>query len=236
MNVSGASDKTNYYFSFGYTDQEGMLKKNTFKRLSGRLNLDHKVSDRISLGGSFTYSNSITAGIDYLNSLSKEFQNPMHGDGVNTQGSSANLNQRFKRENWQNLVTFDQRLGQGHNVNLFLGNEQQFTFSEGWGAQWRQVGDSYFDEFQGGYVLIVPSFTAFPNSNFLGESYLLSFFGRLNYDYKKKYFLSINGRRDGYSAFAPGKKYGNFGGVSAGWTVSEEGFFKSSGIANRYRF
>ncbi|MEI9910564.1 MAG: hypothetical protein WDO71_13365 [Bacteroidota bacterium] len=57
-------------------------------------------------------------------------------------------------------------------MNLLLGNEQQFTFNEGWGAQRRQVGDSYFDEYQGGYVLIVPSFTSFPNSNFLGESYL----------------------------------------------------------------
>jgi TonB-dependent starch-binding outer membrane protein SusC len=113
-----------------------------------------------------------------------------------------------------------------------LGNEQQFTFSEGWGAQRRQVGDSYFDEYQGGYVLIVPSFVSFPTSNFIGESYLVSFFGRLNYDYKKKYFLSINGRRDGYSAFAPGKKYGNFGGVSAGWALSQEEFFKGSSLAN----
>ncbi|MEI9910565.1 MAG: hypothetical protein WDO71_13370 [Bacteroidota bacterium] len=44
--------------------------------------------------------------------------------------------------------------------------------------------------------------------------------------------MSLNARRDGYSAFAPGKKYGNFGGVSAGWTISQENFFKNSGLAN----
>jgi TonB-linked SusC/RagA family outer membrane protein len=326
MNISGASDKTNYYFSFGYTDQEGMLKKNTFNRLSARLNLDHKVTDRITVGGNFTYSNSSTFapnsgslpgqafntsglgrlplvlapnvapfnpdgsyniniagntigqganltalnftnpvmildlnkfsaetdrvlanvyadirlfkglnyrtvfGIDYLNTLSKEFQNAIHGDGTATIGAAANLQQRFKRQNWQNLLTLDQKFGESHSVNLLVGNEQQFTFSEGWGAQRRQVGDSYFDEYQGGYVLIVPSFTSFPNSNFIGENYLVSFFSRLNYDYKKKYFVSLNARRDGYSAFAPGNKYGNFGGVSAGWAVSQENFFKSAGL------
>ncbi|MBC7946670.1 MAG: TonB-dependent receptor, partial [Chitinophagaceae bacterium] len=171
-------------------------------------------------------------GIDYLNSLSKEYQNAIHGDGTTTLGAAANLQQRFKRQNWQNLLTLDQKLGTSHSFNLLLGNEQQFTSSEGWGAQRRQVGDSYFDEYQGGYALIVPSFTPFPNSNFLGENYLVSFFGRLNYDYKKKYFVSLNARRDGYSAFAPGKKYGNFGGVSAGWAISQEDFFKNSGLAN----
>ena len=171
-------------------------------------------------------------GIDYLNTINKEFQNAIHGDGTNTLGSAANMQQRFKRQNWQNLLTFDRKLSESHSLNILLGNEQQFTFSEGWGAQRRQVGDSYFDEYQGGYVLIVPSFVSFPNSNFIGESYLVSFFGRVNYDYKKKYFLSLNARRDGYSAFAPGKKYGNFGGVSAGWALSQEEFFKNSSLSN----
>lgn len=328
LNLSGASDRTRYYFSFNYTDQEGMLKGNTFQRLAGRMSIDHKMSNAVSLGGSFSYSNSrtdapnsgslptqafntsglgrlplvlapnvapynadgsyniniagntigqgnnLTAlsftnpvmildlnkfsaetdrilsnvyldirflkylnfrtvfGIDYLNTLSKEFQNAIHGDGVATQGSAANLNQRFQRQNWQNLLTFDKKLGQDHSLNILLGNEQQFTKSEGWGAQRRQVNDSYFDEYQGGYVLIVPSFTPFPNSNFLGENYLVSFFGRVNYDYKKKYFLSLNARRDGYSAFATDKKYGNFGGVSAGWAISQEDFYKNSGMSN----
>ena len=80
LNISGANERTSYYFSFGYTDQEGMLKKNTFKRLGGRMNLDHKVSDRITVGGNFTYSNSINfsakfrlvirAGIQYFRTWS----------------------------------------------------------------------------------------------------------------------------------------------------------------------
>jgi len=80
------------------------------------------------------------------------------------------------------------------------------------------------DEYQGSFTGIVPA------GNSLSENYLLSYFGRVTYDFKKKYYFSVNARRDGYSAFA--EKWGNFGGASAGWIVSEEDFFKNSSISN----
>lgn len=54
----------------------------------------------------------------------------------------------------------------------------------------------------------------------------------MNYNYANKYFFTANFRRDGLSSLAPGKKWGNFGGASVGWTVSEEEFFKSSSLSN----
>jgi TonB-linked SusC/RagA family outer membrane protein len=108
-----------------------------------------------------------------------------------------------------------------HNLSALVGTEEQYTFQEGWGANRQGVTDPFYDEFQGGFNTIVPS------GNFLGENYLVSYFGRINYDYKKKYLLSVNGRRDGYSAFSPENKYGNFWGASAGWVVSQEKFFES---------
>lgn len=53
---------------------------------------------------------------------------------------------------------------------------------------------------------------------------LQSFFGRVNYDYKSKYLLELNGRYDGSSRFAKGRKYGFFPSFSAGWRISEESF------------
>ncbi|SDF16299.1 TonB-linked outer membrane protein, SusC/RagA family [Dyadobacter soli] len=50
--------------------------------------------------------------------------------------------------------------------------------------------------------------------------------GRINYDFKQKYLLELVGRYDGSFLYAPGKRYGFFPGVSAGWRISEEGFFK----------
>lgn len=54
---------------------------------------------------------------------------------------------------------------------------------------------------------------------------LRGIFYRVNYDYKGKYLLETNGRYDGTSRFPQGDRYGFFPSVSAGWRVSEEGFF-----------
>lgn len=57
---------------------------------------------------------------------------------------------------------------------------------------------------------------------------MASWYGRLNYNYRDKYFLSANIRRDGSSRFGNDKKYGYFPSVSAGWIISEEPFFPRS--------
>src|SRR5690606_15311861 len=48
-----------YYLSVGHTNQEGMIRENSFERTNGRLNLDHKANDWISLGANISYANSI---------------------------------------------------------------------------------------------------------------------------------------------------------------------------------
>jgi len=54
---------------------------------------------------------------------------------------------------------------------------------------------------------------------------LLSYLGRVNYNYSSKYFLSGSFRTDGSSRFGPDKKYGVFPSVSAGWNLSDESFY-----------
>ncbi|QNA44127.1 SusC/RagA family TonB-linked outer membrane protein [Lacibacter sediminis] len=320
ISVSGANDKTTYYFSAGYTKQEGMIIQNDFTRLNATMNLDHKVNNRITFGGKFQYANSkntgvnsgstpggafatsgiarlgfnlmpnvpvylnngaynintvsntigqganltalqftnpqvlldlntfesvsdrvisniyanvkiinglsfrTTFGIDNLNVVNKSFQNALHGDGVANGGSAFNNLQTFRRWNWTNVLNYMESFG-NHNITALVGNEQQSTKSDGWGANRQGVTDPFYNEFQGGFNTIVPF------GNFLSENYLVSFFGRVNYDYNKKYLLSVNGRRDGYSAFSPENKYGNFWGASAGWVLSEEEFFANSGLS-----
>jgi TonB-linked SusC/RagA family outer membrane protein len=319
VNVSGANDKTSYFFSAGYTNQEGMLVGNDFRRMTGRLNVDHKVSNWLQLGGSMNYTNSINSapntgslpgqafsiaglgrlpivlapnvapknadgtynintvantigqgnnrtalsfynpqyiidnnnftsendrilgnvfaqlnftkwlnfrtvyGIDNLNVTNKEFRAALHGDGVQFGGATQNSQQTYRRWNWQNLLTFDKTFDK-HSVNVLVGNEQQYSNSQGWGADRRGQTDPFYDEYQGGYSSIVPA------GNFYGENYLVSFLGRLNYNYGGKYYVSLNARRDGYSAFAPENKYGNFYGGSAGWVISEENFFRNGSL------
>jgi TonB-linked SusC/RagA family outer membrane protein len=58
------------------------------------------------------------------------------------------------------------------------------------------------------------------------ETGRLSYIGRLNYGYDSKYLLEASFRYDGSVNFAPSKRWGFFPSVSAGWRISEEGFFK----------
>ncbi len=55
---------------------------------------------------------------------------------------------------------------------------------------------------------------------------IASFFGRINYDYKNKYLLTLVGRTDGSSVFAPGNKYEFYPSVAGAWKISEEEFLQ----------
>ncbi len=53
----------------------------------------------------------------------------------------------------------------------------------------------------------------------------LAYMARANYAYKQRYHASASIRRDGYSGFADGNKYGDFFSLAGAWTVSNEAFF-----------
>jgi TonB-linked SusC/RagA family outer membrane protein len=57
-------------------------------------------------------------------------------------------------------------------------------------------------------------------------STLISFFGRINYDFNNRYILTASLRREGSSKFGRNNKWGNFPAVSAAWRLSEETFIK----------
>ena len=56
---------------------------------------------------------------------------------------------------------------------------------------------------------------------------LLSYLGRVNYNYKNRYLLSASFRTDGSSYFGPGNKWGTFPSVSLGWVMDKEKFMKN---------
>ena len=56
LTLSGGNDKTRFYVSGGYTDQEGILVGNNFQRVSGRINLDHDVSTKFKIGTNLNLS------------------------------------------------------------------------------------------------------------------------------------------------------------------------------------
>jgi TonB-linked SusC/RagA family outer membrane protein len=161
-------------------------------------------------------------GINNLQVTNKSFLNPLHGGGASSNGIATNIFTKLFRTDWVNTLVYNTKLNENHNLNILLGQEKIKTTTDGWGATQSNITDPFYSNYQGGFKNIAPT------GNLFSENALLSYFSSISYDYKKKYFLSINFRRDGLSALAEGNKFGNFGGGSLGWNIYEEAFFKNS--------
>lgn len=317
LSVSGANEATNYYFSFGYTDQQGIIQQNNFKRINVLANLDHKVNKWISLNGKIAFSNGLdlsaassgslpgegfntgglgriplvnapnvspynndgsyninssglvgvmsnkvaqvgfynpvaslaynrsntennrfqgnfsaqikpvswfaiktTYGVDWITADNQIFNSPYSGESWGV-GSATSIFAKTKRWVWTNTAQFDKTIYQKHNVSLLLGNEQQKTESESYGLGRSTISDPFYTNIQGSYG--VPSASGLG----IGENFLYSDFGRFQYNFDKKYFISANVRKDGASQLSSNFKYGTFWGVSAAWEAQKENFWSS---------
>jgi len=119
--------------------------------------------------------------------------------------------------NWINTLTYSKQIN-NHNFTIVAGTDALKN-------TYRQVFVNGSGRPPGQYNLNSISSL---NINGYNESYsLVSYIGRLTYDYKNKYLLTASFRRDGSTKFAPGNEYGNFPSASVGWRLSEEPFMKN---------
>jgi TonB-linked SusC/RagA family outer membrane protein len=198
------------------------------------LDLSSFTSETDRIFGSFGADVSPVKGVNFRTSYSIDrttvegisFQTPVHGDGFSNKGNATNSMRRLDNWNWVNTLTIQKTLGENHNLTFLAGSDVQSFDNRSWGANRFGVADNFFNEYQGNFTNISPS------DNSITERAFVSGFGRFSYDFAKRYFLTLNFRRDGNSALAEGNKWGNFGGVSGGWALSEEAFFKNSGLTD----
>ncbi len=73
VSASGGSEKTKFYISLGYVNQDGILIGNSLKRISSRINLDHSVSDKFRIGFNLGLSQTTSGRVTADN----EFNTPM---------------------------------------------------------------------------------------------------------------------------------------------------------------
>jgi TonB-linked SusC/RagA family outer membrane protein len=159
-----------------------------------------------------------TLGGDYSNSIYTGFS-PIYNDG-NRSSINATLNEnrgQYFSSIITNQLTFDKTIGK-HVINLTAVSETQKARYKGI-ALTGQRPDNNIKQIQGASNV--------NGTTDLSESALISYVGRLNYEYGGKYLLGATIRKDGSSKFAPGNKWGTFPSVSAGWRISEEEFMKS---------
>lgn len=125
------------------------------------------------------------------------------------------------------MANYDKTFGD-HNVSAMVGMEY-------WDKQYKYIGaagqEAPTDDFGDlGYTTTEEGKRTVDTSH--SRERILSYFGRLQYDYLDRYILAFTFREDGYSRLI-NNRWGFFPGVSAGWIFSEENFYEPlKGIMN----
>ena len=161
-------------------------------------------------------------GMDYKNSYSRRF-NPSWGT-LNRINGKNTLNIGTERIiNWSlnNLLNYETKFRDNHTLSAMLGFEAIKNSGRSLYAN-----DSDFPIQQTELIYIGNGAGKITSSQGEYASTLASFFGRVNYDFKEKYYLTGIVRRDGSSKFTDDNKWGNFYSLAAGWLISEEEFLQ----------
>jgi TonB-dependent starch-binding outer membrane protein SusC len=191
-------------------EQEQQFRVDRAFKLIGTLSAEIKFTNWLKY--------KFTAGADYSNSRFNGFL-PIYNDG-NRSRIVANVDEsrnHFFSKVFTNQLSFDKTFGKHLVAATAVVEKQDATFRNISASGQRP--DNNIQVIQG---------VSNPNgSSSLSENSLISYVGRLNYEYGGKYLLGASIRRDGSSKFAPGRKWGTFPAVSVGWRLSEESFMKS---------
>jgi TonB-dependent starch-binding outer membrane protein SusC len=169
-----------------------------------------------------------TAGVNY-NTGSREFFNntftrggsPLTNQGA-TNGMSGGINSSvgysFLNEN---ILSFTRTIHKNHHVDALVGFTNQFARFKANAFSAIQVPNEKLG------VSGVDEGTPFSVASSVSENALASFLGRLNYNYKSRYFFTASMRADGSSKFFEGNKWGYFPSGAVSWRISEEPFMKT---------
>ena len=220
---------------------EDSYNKTWVNKFSGSYGLNYSflkhfsVESRIQFNEAKVTSKVYTPEVFYGNS--KVFNNGVLDDGINNSGVFEG-EQTYKDYTFDSFVKYEQNINEVHDIKLLLGtsvyrsqgiNDVSLTGFGANGNSLSNVNVAEADSFQDNLEL-----SNAPRQFF--DDRLLSYFSRLQYNYKSKYLFSAVLRRDGSSNFGPENKFGFFPSGSVGWVASEESFLKDSDAINFLKF
>ena len=139
-------------------------------------------------------------------------------------GYASRTTSRTQDDLFEATAQYNNRFG-AHNVNALAGyswknHNYQYAFMDNFDFP---SDDFTYNSMGQGKALSQGRAGESSNQN---SSRLVGWFGRLNYNFADRYFLSASIRYEGSSKFGTDHKWGTFPAVSAGWTVSKENFMK----------
>lgn len=129
------------------------------------------------------------------------------------------------------IITYDKSFGK-HNINVMGGvtYEQDITKSTSTGT-----ARGFLSDVVESFDLDAADTKGLPTSGY-SDWKLLSFLGRLNYNYDNRYLLTVNFRADGSSRYSRGNKWGYFPSAAFAWRASQEDFLRNVDWLSELKF
>ena len=200
-----------------------------YKKLNGTFGLDYELIKGLKATGRMGFNTS--------NSKSKDFSKQVkYGDNVGdkvfdiqrssvTQGAVNDNSYTFDF-----FLTYQKTFAEAHNLTLTGGT----TIYKEWGNGLYGTGyDVPYNSWQYADIgLTTGVMNSKTNSSYTYDNRRLSYFARLQYDYKGRYLISGMIRRDLSTKFGPNNRVAYFPSVTGGWILSDEPFFGKSSFLN----
>ena len=142
----------------------------------------------------------------------------------NSSASGSSSTSNYAAWNIDQILTYSKDFGV-HHMDYMLGYTRELTNSNG-----LSIGFSGFDTPTTLMQYNLSAANSWTPNRTRTQSQAVGYLARANYNYANKYYATFNFRRDGYSAFAVGHKWGNFYGASAAWVISNESFMRDSEV------
>lgn len=211
--VGGMNDRQNPVRLLAYN------KDNTseFQRIFGNVYIDVEPIENLHIKTNL----GVDQGSYYRRALQRSYQSGYLKNDQNAVTIDQNTSNKIT---WSNTITYD-----------FSANKHAFNLLGGTELYREKFENTYLR--REGFLLETPNYM-YPDAG-SGESFtggssssfsLVSFFGKLSYDYDSRYLFSATIRRDGSSRFGANNRFGTFPAFSAGWRISNENFMKDADL------
>lgn len=200
-----------------------------YKKINGSFGLDYNLFKGFVLTGRMGFNTS--------NSESKSFAKQISYGGKVFDVQRSSVTQEAVNDNNYSFDLFGvytKTFDDSHNFVVTGG----MTIFKEWGNGLSATGyDVPNNSWQNADISLTTGYTdGKSNSSYNYDERRLSYFGRMQYDYKGKYLLSAMLRRDSSTKFGPNNRVAYFPSFTGGWVVSDEEFFGDSQTVNFFKF
>jgi TonB-dependent starch-binding outer membrane protein SusC len=210
-------------FGDGYSPV-GMLAYNNNKKISNRL--FSKFFIEITAFKDFKFTSNV--GIDFESTNQRRFdRNWGTLNRINNPNTLSVADGRNQILTTSNFASYSKLINK-HNLTVMVGTEAIKTDNyEAFGSE------KNFPDQTSSLVYLGGGLGQRATDESKSGSALLSFFGKVNYDFDEKYIASATVRRDGSSRFGPDNRWGNFYAGSLGWRLDKESFLTENTFIDR---